>query len=78
MNKNKVVMAAIVLLAATSCSHENELTVDNQGDEQQTSLAPVTVRVSDFSVSTEDFSGGDTRAVESPASYKNVKALTLA
>ena len=78
MNKNKVIMAAIVLLAATSCSHENELTVDNQGDEQQTSLAPVTVRVSDFSVSTEDFSGGNTRAVESPANYDNVKALTLA
>ena len=71
-------MAAMVLLAATSCSNESDVTVDNQGEEQQTSLAPVTVRVSDFSVSMEDFSGGMTRAAVTPASYNNVKALTLA
>ena len=70
-------MAAMVLLAATSCSNESDVTVDNQGEEQQTSLAPVTVRVSDFSVSMEDFSGGMTRAAVTPASYNNVKALTL-
>ena len=68
----------MVLLAATSCSNESEVTVVNQNEEQQDALTPVTVRVGDFSMSMEDFSDETTRAVESPGTYTNVKALTLA
>ena len=71
-------LAAMVLLAATSCSNESELTISNQNEDQQDSLTPVTVRVGDFSMSMEDFSDETTRAVESPEAYTNVKALTLA
>ena len=70
--------AAFVLLAATSCSNESELKVGNQNDEQQTTLVPVTVSVSEFSVSQEEFSSGTTRAAQDAADYSGVKALTLA
>ena len=71
-------LAAMALLAATSCSNESELTVGNQNEEPQSALTPVTVRVGDFSMSMEDFSDETTRAAENPGTYNNVKALTLA
>lgn len=76
--KKHFFMAAAMLLAATSCTNESELTVVENNTEQTT--APVTVRVSDFSVTTEEMpsGGGTTRAAENPASYTNVGAITLA
>ena len=70
--------AAFVLLAATSCSNESVNGVDNDVESQQTALAPVTVSVSGFAVSQEEFSGGTTRASSSVTSYDGVKSLTLA
>ena len=69
----KFFMAAIALLAA-SCSNESELT----GVENNTAqgYAPVTVRVTDFSITQEAFS--TTRSVEHPADYSGVGAIDLA
>ena len=71
-------MAAIALLAATSCTNESELTVVDNNAEQAT--APVTVRVSDFSITTEEMpsGGGTTRAAEDPATYFSKGSITLA
>ena len=55
------------------CSTESDVTV-----EDAQALAPVTVRVSDFSMSVEDFQEPQTRAASSVADYSGVKALTLA
>ena len=55
------------------CSTESDVTV-----EDALALAPVTVRVSDFSMSVEDFQEPQTRAASSVADYSGVKALTLA
>ncbi len=73
----KIMMAAVVLLAATSCSNESEVTVvENQKNQAP---VPVTVRVADFSMSQEDFlGGGSTRAAVAPSTYSGVKSLTLA
>ena len=84
MNK-KLFVAACMLLAA-SCSNDESLdsSVNLSGEQ---ALAPVTVSVSGFAVSQEEFSGGTTRSGEArgttraataPASYSDVKALTLA
>ena len=72
MTKN-LLMAGLVLLAA-SCSNESDVTVvENQ-------TAPVTVHVSDFSVSMEKMpsEGSTTRAAENPGDYFNGGAITLA
>ncbi|MBR1498285.1 MAG: hypothetical protein IJ615_01440 [Bacteroidaceae bacterium] len=69
-------MAVVVLLAATSCSNES-IDVSNEQAVGQ-ALAPVTVSVSGFSVSQEEFPDGTTRAAEDVADYSGVKALTLA
>lgn len=67
-------MAGFALLAA-SCSNDESLDSSvNPSNEQ--ALAPVTVRVSDFSMSQEDFPA--TRATQAAADYSDVKALTLA
>lgn len=78
-------MAGVILLAA-SCSSENEMSVNDAQVENAEVLAPVTVRVSDFSMSVEDIGGevtrsgglGTTRAAQDAADYTNVKFLTLA
>lgn len=60
-------IAAIALFAA-SCSNEN--------DELETeTLVPVTVQVSDFSVTLDEI---ETRAAQDVADYTGVKAITLA
>ena len=66
-------VAAMLLLAATSCSSDSENSVVTP----QTSV-PVTVRVDGFTQSLEDFSGSSHRAAQSVESYSNVKAITLA
>lgn len=71
------VLAGFVLLAA-ACSNECELTVVENNGEQ--ALAPVTVRVNDFSVTQEEMASGKgtTRAVQDVVNYAGVKAITLA
>ena len=74
--KQHLMMAAIVLLAATGCTNECvETEVANQK-----ATAPVTVRVNDFSITTEEMpsGGGTTRAAVNPASYDGVGAIDLA
>ena len=76
--KQYFMMAAAMLLAATSCTNESELTVvENNADQ---GYAPVTVRVSDFSITQEEMpsGGGTTRAAQNPTDYADVKAMTLA
>lgn len=74
--KKFIVMAAIVL-SIVACSNDSELTnvVANQKE-----TAPVTVRVNDFSITTEEMpsGGGMTRAAQDPATYSGVGAMTLA
>ena len=74
--KKHLMMAAIALLAATGCTNECvETEVANQK-----ATAPVTVRVSDFSITTEEMpsGGGMTRSAVNPASYNGVGAIDLA
>lgn len=74
--KKHLMMAAIALLAATGCTNECvETEVANQK-----ATAPVTVRVSDFSITTEEMpsGGGTTRSAVNPASYNGVGAIDLA
>ena len=74
--KKHLMMAAIVLLAATGCTNESvETEVANQK-----ATAPVTVRVNDFSITTEEMpsGGGTTRSAVNPASYNGVGAIDLA
>ena len=69
--KKCIFYTGIALLFATSCNKE----IDNQVINNE-SLVSVTVHVTGFSVSQEDFP--TTRAAESVASYANVNAITLA
>lgn len=73
----KFFAAFIVLLAATSCTNESVETGVENNAEQAT--APVRVRVSNFSITTEEMpsGGGTTRAAVNPASYTNVGAIDL-
>lgn len=67
-------LAAIALLAVVGCTNESEsLLVDNNADQ---AYAPVTVHVSDFVITQEDLP--TTRATETPASYLDGGAITLA
>ena len=72
-------MAAIALLAVVACNNDSESSTPVENNEAQTT-APVTVRVSDFSITTEEMSsgGGTKRAAENPADYSGVGAMTLA
>lgn len=74
----KFFAAFIVLLAATSCTNESVENVVENNAEQAT--APVTVRVSNFSITTEEMpsGGGTTRAAVNPIDYANVGAIDLA
>lgn len=80
--KNKMFLAAIMLLAA-SCSNEESL--DSSVNPNEQGFAPVTVRVDGFAVSQSDFSDtgnsqgarATTRAT-AVASYSGVSFITLA
>ena len=76
--KKQFFMAAIVLLAATSCSNESELTVVENNAEQAT--APVTVHVNNFSITQQEVfsSRGMMRVAQNPGSYWDGGAITLA
>jgi len=75
--KKHFFIAAVMLLAASGCTNESELTVVENNAEQAT--APVTVRVSDFSISMSEFSGGGTtRAAQDVVDYTDVMAIDLA
>ena len=66
--KIRLFLAGLVLLLA-ACSTDNGIHNDD-------TLVPVTVRVTDFSVSQDEFPG--TRATTAPASYEGIDAITLA
>ena len=72
-----IIMAGIILLAASCSTNESENLVENPDG-----LAPVTVRVNDFSISLEDFP--DTQGVlattraKTVGEYDGLKRLTLA
>ena len=74
----KIFAAAIVLLAATSCSNDREETVVENNAEQ--GYAPVTVHVHGFSITQEEMpsGGGTTRAADNPATYFATGSITLA
>ena len=75
MKKNFSIFAAAMLLAVTSCTTDSgsPTVVENNAEQ---GYAPVTVHVSDFSITTEDLPA--TRAAETPESYFNGGAITLA
>ena len=76
MKNVKFFFAAFMLLAASCSSDESLYSSVNPSDGQ--ALVPVTVSVSGFAVSQEEFSGGTTRAAQDAADYSGVKSLTLA
>ncbi len=77
MKNERFFFAAFMLLAASCSSDESQDSSVNPSDRQDL-LAPVTVSVSGFAVSQEEFSGGTTRAAQDAAEYSGVKSLTLA
>lgn len=75
--KKSLILAAVALLCV-ACSNESELTqVENHVEK---GLTPVTVRMTNFSITKEEMSsgGGTTRAAVDPANYSGIGALTLA
>lgn len=66
--KIRLFLAGLTLLFAACSTNDDSITDDT--------LIPVTVRVSDFSVSQDEFPG--TRATTAPASYEGIDAITLA
>jgi len=70
--KKQIFLAGLVLL---SCGCSND---DSQSENRVENFAPVNVRVSDFSMSVENFADGTTRAESSVVDYNNVDAVTLA
>lgn len=80
-NLNSAALCGFALLMGTmvnlsSCSDAEE--VMNPSNLSTGLSAPVSVHVSDFSISTEDFAESRTRSEVDPATYKDVQALTLA
>lgn len=74
----KVLFLTAILLSTVACSNESDVTVvENNADQ---GYAPVTVRVSDFSITTEEMpsGGGTTRAAADPATYFSTGSITLA
>ena len=78
-NSNFGVLMGAALLGTvmnlSSCSNDTE-EVLNPLNNESVGYAPVRVHVSDFSYSVEDLP--ETRSTQSPASYENVKVMTLA
>ena len=78
-NSNFVALLGVTLLSAvmslSSCSKDAE-EVLNLLNNENVGCVPVRVHVSDFSYSVEDLP--ETRSTQSPASYENVKVMTLA
>ena len=78
LNLNFVALLGVALLSAvmslSSCSKDAE-EVLNPLNNEIVGCVPVRVHVSDFSYSVEDLP--ETRSTQSPASYENVKVMTL-
>ena len=74
----KLFISTAILLSIVACTNDSESTVVENQTEQ--GYAPVTVRVSDFSIATEEISSGDglTRGTETLNSYFAGGAITLA
>ena len=74
----KLFISTAILLSIVACTNDSESTVVENQTEQ--GYAPVTVRVSDFSIATEEISsgGGLTRGTETLDSYFAGGAITLA
>ena len=74
MTAKDFIFSGFLLLAATSCSNENEQTVINENE-----TAPVTVHVDDFSISMEEIPSGGriTRAAEDPSAYIGTMVLAF-
>ena len=74
----KLFISTAILLSIVACTNDSESTVVENQTEQ--GYAPVTVRVSDFSIATEEISsgGGLTRGTETLDSYFVGGAITLA
>ena len=75
MKNIKFFFAAMALMAASCTSESFEQSVEQQAEQ---TLAPVTVHVSGFSVSQEEFSGARTRAAQDVVNYAGVSSITLA
>jgi hypothetical protein len=79
LNSNFAALCGLALLGTvlslSSCSNDPE-EVLNPLNNENVEYAPVRVHVSDFSYSVEDLP--ETRSTQSPASYENVKVMTLA
>jgi hypothetical protein len=76
----KFFLAALVLLAATSCTNDSEYSTAVENHTEQ-GYAPVTVKVNDFTITQEEMpsGGGTTRGTESLDNYlKKGGAITLA
>jgi len=74
----KFIILAVVALICAACSNERDLNqVENNAEMV---LVPVTVRMTNFSITKEEMSsgGGVTRAEESASSYSGIGALMLA
>ena len=65
-----------MVLMAASCTNESQDSSVISSNEQD--LAPVRVHVDGFSVSQQDFSESQTRAVQDVADYNGIKTVTLA
>ena len=74
----KLFISTAILLSIVACTNDSESTVVENQTEQ--GYAPVTVRVSDFSIATEEISSGGslTRGTETLDSYFVGGAITLA
>ena len=74
----KLFISTAILLSIVACTNDSESTVVENQTEQ--GYAPVTVRVSDFSIATEEISSGGslTRGAETLDSYFAGGAITLA
>ncbi len=74
----KTIFYAAAALLIAACNSEMEQSVNTQVINEK-AMAPVTVRVSDFSVTQSEFeSPATTRTAENAADYDKVKGLTLA
>lgn len=72
---NVALLGTMVLTLSCATDAEEVL---NPSNPVSVRYAPVRVQVSDFSMSMEDITETQTRATNSPATYKNVGAITLA
>ena len=73
----KLFFLAAILLSTVACNNDSELTTLVENNE---GYAPVTVHVSNFSITTEEMSSPEStrRAAVDPANYSPVGAMTLA